>query len=168
MAWCLSWGQNLVLRYSKIQRSYTVCGWYTMKLLGKWLKCQLRRSSGVVVAGPKHFVCQMDCLRVHVTVAVDRMLPHLWIITNRWHIWQAPKKVFLQYMNLIQVSIFRLHLLEYFGDGYSIFQKGGLYCVRLCSIFRICWFEMFDYSRVPKCLHFVAIIITLDVYGLGI
>ena len=25
----------------------------------------------------KHFVCQMDCLRVHVTVAVDRMLPHL-------------------------------------------------------------------------------------------
>ena len=40
-------------------------------------KCQLRRSSGVVVAGPKHFVCHMDCLRVHVTVAVDRMLPHL-------------------------------------------------------------------------------------------
>ena len=80
----------------------------------------------------------------------------------------SPEEVFLQYMNLIQVSIFRLHLLEYFGDGYSIFQKGGLYCVRLCSIFRICWFGMFDYSRVPKCLHFVAIIITLDVDGLGI
>ena len=52
-----------------------------MKLLGKWLKCQLRRSSGVVVEGPEHFVCQMDCqmdcLQVHVTLAVDQMLPHL-------------------------------------------------------------------------------------------
>ena len=166
MAWHLAWGQNLVLRYSKIQRSYTVCGWYTMKLLGKWLKCQLRGSSVVVVAGPEHFVCQMDCLRVHVTVAIDRMLPHLWIITNRWCIWQAPKEVFLQYMNFIQVSVFRLHLLEYLGMVTVSFKREAY--VRLCSIFRICWFEMFDYSRVPKCLHFVAIIITLDVDGLGI
>ena len=97
--------------------------------LTQWLTADLSKNSiqkrklksVSVVAGPEHFVCQMDCLRVHVTVAIDRMLPHLWIITNRWCIWQAPKEVFLQYMNLIQVSVFRLYLLEYFGDGYSIF-----------------------------------------------
>ena len=166
MAWGLAWGQNLVLRYSKIQRSYTVCGWYTMKLLGKWLKCQLRGSSVVVVAGPEHFVCQMDCLQVHVTIAIDRMLPHLWIITNRWCIWQAPKRCFCSTWIWFKYPSSGFICLSTSGMVTVSFKREA--CVRLCSIFRICWFEMFDYSRVPKCLHFVAIIITLDVYGLGI